>query len=109
MSAPADDPTRSSSPPRRRRRAVEVPSAELRQALRLAVLHPGTAAQRAETVQDLVAEMVDATTQEAGPITVAELASCAAVSDAIAAHVDRMRQMPLSPARARAAAPRSRS
>lgn len=109
MSAPTDDPTRSTAQPRKRRRTVEVPSAELRQGLRLAVLHPSTAAQRAETVQDLVAEMVDATTHEAGPITVAELASCAAVSKAVAAHVDRMRQMPVSPARAGDAEPRSQS
>ena len=108
MPAPAKHCTPSTSRRPTGGRAVALPSAELRQGLRLAVLHPSSAAQRAETVQDLVEEMVEATTHQAGSVTAAELVSCAAVSSAVAAHVDRMRRLPTSPGTAEAAGLRSR-
>lgn len=108
MPAPADDVTHSTSGRPKTGRAVKIPSAELRYGPRLAVLHSSTTAQRAENVRDVVDEMVKPTAHEAGVITISELASCAAVSGAVAAYLDRMRRLPTSLGTPAAPAPRSR-
>lgn len=81
-------------------RTLEFPSPELRQGLRFAARRPSSPAQRAETVRELMHEMLDVTTRgesgDAGPTTratVAEAASCAAVLEAVGEHVDRMRRL----------------
>lgn len=79
------------------RRGLQVPSAELRQGLRSAVLRPPTPLARAEVMHDLINEMVTALAAvEAQEVEAeeneVEAESLANVCRSVAEHVERMRR-----------------